>query len=198
MFAVPAHERDGAHASGQPSGRFLFSPLHPLTSMEQTRPRRRWPGSCAGLCLPEARPAQAGPQPQGHRSKVAHPSHGQVLRAAVLPLPIVQLAATALRATLRAVAGAMASPPLTRRPFTRIRRPRGDGGGAATQRRRARSDAMQFLDAGGRTFTKHPGPRGMPAGPPPLRRTARCSKAEAGSPERRVWPSAGTRPHSVR
>ena len=115
MFAVPAHERGGAHASGQPTRRFLSSPLHLFASKKQTRPRRRWPGS-AGLCLAEARPAQAGPQQQGRRSKVAHPSHGQVLRAAVLPLPIVQLAATASRATLRAVAGAMASPPLTRRP----------------------------------------------------------------------------------
>jgi len=82
-----------------------------------------------------------GPQPQGRRSKW-HIRHTGRCCARRLPrLPIVQLAATASRATLRAVAGAMASPPLTRRPFTRIRRLRADGGGAPTQRRRARSDA---------------------------------------------------------
>jgi hypothetical protein len=36
------------------------------------RLRRRWPGSHAGLCLDKARPAQAGPQPQGRRSSGSH------------------------------------------------------------------------------------------------------------------------------
>jgi hypothetical protein len=87
------------------------------------RVRRRWPGSRAGLCLGEARPAQAGP----HSSRVtqiktAHMSRSPVQRTAVLLGSPLSSAWPPPQGRRSGPSHAMASPPLPRRPLTRIRR----------------------------------------------------------------------------
>ena len=57
------------------------------------RLRRRWPGVSAGLCLGEARPAHAGPHPQG--TQISRPTSGtqgdaggfRLPRRTIVPLP---------------------------------------------------------------------------------------------------------------
>lgn len=82
-------------------------------SRSRRRLRRRWPGSHAGLCLGEARPAQSGPHPQGHAYQDS--SHVMLASTGARPsssLAIVQLAASASMAALRAVAVRSAMPTL--------------------------------------------------------------------------------------
>jgi len=52
---------------------YALATVTALTSASRRRPRRRWPGVSAGLCLAEARPAHAGPHlPSVSQIRAAH------------------------------------------------------------------------------------------------------------------------------
>jgi len=112
---------DGGQQHHGPAPRSALPKLAVFRS--RRRLRRRWPGSRAGLCLGEARPAQAGP----HSSRVtqiktAHTSRSPVQRTAVLLGSPLSSARPPRQGRPSGPSHAMASPPLPRRPLTRIRR----------------------------------------------------------------------------